>query len=323
MKRFLSSLPGAHRFRGRVRQRRHSHHTGGRHPSQFKATLLPANEVPAIAGAEAAGSGVATIDFTLMKDAAGAITAGTVNFRVDVTGFPATTAITGAHIHPGAAGVTGGVLVERGTSAGEVVLTNGAVTFSRLNIAMKAADGARRSSTTRRATTSTFTRRRTRAVSCAVSSSSNKGRQTTGMRTHKSMFRVAAGTAVAITLASMVLASEVTNPVPSTAKSIETGRQLFQKYCKACHGEDATGNGPHGAEGRPSSEPDRRRVEIRRHRRRDLHEHSRRHRSEVRHEIVEEPDDRRRDLERRQLPSQHRGEIRPAVSHTLSASSRR
>ena len=69
------------------------------------------------------------------------------------------------------------------------------------------------------------------------------------MRTHKSMFRVAAGTAVAIALASMVLASEVTNPVPSTAKSIETGRQLFQKYCKACHGEDATGNGPHGAEG--------------------------------------------------------------------------
>ena len=64
------------------------------------------------------------------------------------------------------------------------------------------------------------------------------------MRAHKSMFRVAAGTAVAITLAGTVLASEVTNPVPSTAKSIETGRQLFQKYCKPCHGEDATGNGP-------------------------------------------------------------------------------
>ena len=58
------------------------------------------------------------------------------------------------------------------------------------------------------------------------------------------MFHVAAGTAVAITLASLVLASEVTNPVPSTPKSIETGRQLFQKYCKGCHGEDATGNGP-------------------------------------------------------------------------------
>ena len=63
------------------------------------------------------------------------------------------------------------------------------------------------------------------------------------MRT-KLMFRWAAGTAVGITLAGIVLASEVTNPVPSTAKSIETGRQAFQKYCKGCHGEDATGNGP-------------------------------------------------------------------------------
>jgi hypothetical protein len=39
------------------------------HPS-FKATLLPANENPAIVGAEAASSGVATIDFNLVKDAA-------------------------------------------------------------------------------------------------------------------------------------------------------------------------------------------------------------------------------------------------------------
>jgi cbb3-type cytochrome c oxidase subunit III len=58
------------------------------------------------------------------------------------------------------------------------------------------------------------------------------------------MFRLAAGTAVGITLAGIVLAGEVTNPVPSTAKSIETGRQLFQKYCKGCHGENATGDGP-------------------------------------------------------------------------------
>jgi len=105
---------------------------------QYKATLLPANEVPAIAGAESVGSGVATIDFALTRDAAGAITAGTANFRVDVTGFPATTEIRLAHIHPGAAGVNGSVLVDTGTAAGQVVLTNGAVTFSRLNIVMTA-----------------------------------------------------------------------------------------------------------------------------------------------------------------------------------------
>ena len=105
---------------------------------QYKATLLPANEVPPIAGAEAIGSGVATIDFTLTRDSAGAITGGTANFRVDVTGFPATTAITAAHIHPGAAGVAGGVLLSAVVAPGEVVLTNGAVTFSRLNVAMTA-----------------------------------------------------------------------------------------------------------------------------------------------------------------------------------------
>ena len=106
---------------------------------QFKATLLPANEAPTpVTGVEASGSGVATIDFTLTRDSAGAITGGTANFRVDVTGFPATTAITAAHIHPGAAGVAGGVLLSAVVAPGEVVLTNGAVTFSRLNIAMTA-----------------------------------------------------------------------------------------------------------------------------------------------------------------------------------------
>jgi hypothetical protein len=107
---------------------------------QFKATLLPANEVAPniVTGPEAAGSGVATIDFSLTRDSAGAITGGTANFRVDVTGFPATTEIRAAHIHPGAAGVSGGVLVDTGTALGQVVLTNGAVTFSRLNIVMTA-----------------------------------------------------------------------------------------------------------------------------------------------------------------------------------------
>jgi hypothetical protein len=107
---------------------------------QFKATLLPANEVPPIAGSEAAGSGAATIDFTLTRDSAGAITSGTVNFRVDVTGFPSTTSITAAHIHTGAAGVGGGVLVAADVSPGQVVLTNGAVTFSRLTLPLKAVD---------------------------------------------------------------------------------------------------------------------------------------------------------------------------------------
>ena len=39
-------------------------------------------------------------------------------------------------------------------------------------------------------------------------------------------------------------ASAIKNPVTATEKSIDSGRKLFQQYCKACHGADATGNGP-------------------------------------------------------------------------------
>jgi mono/diheme cytochrome c family protein len=39
-------------------------------------------------------------------------------------------------------------------------------------------------------------------------------------------------------------ASQITNPVPSTPKSIGAGRQLFNKYCQGCHGPDAKGDGP-------------------------------------------------------------------------------
>ena len=39
-------------------------------------------------------------------------------------------------------------------------------------------------------------------------------------------------------------ASAIKNPVTATEKSIDTGRKLFQQYCKSCHGANATGNGP-------------------------------------------------------------------------------
>ena len=38
--------------------------------------------------------------------------------------------------------------------------------------------------------------------------------------------------------------AELTNPVPPAAKSIAAGRQLYQRFCAACHGEAAKGNGP-------------------------------------------------------------------------------
>jgi CHRD domain-containing protein len=96
---------------------------------KFTANLLPSNEVPAVTNAENSGRGTATITLNLTRDAAGAITAATADYNVDVTGFPAGTPITAAHIHPGAAGATGGALITMGLGTGEIVLVNGAQVF--------------------------------------------------------------------------------------------------------------------------------------------------------------------------------------------------
>jgi cytochrome c oxidase cbb3-type subunit 3 len=36
--------------------------------------------------------------------------------------------------------------------------------------------------------------------------------------------------------------AKVKNPIPATAKSIAAGRELFQKHCSSCHGENGKGN---------------------------------------------------------------------------------
>ena len=38
-------------------------------------------------------------------------------------------------------------------------------------------------------------------------------------------------------------AAKMKNPVKATSESIEAGKTAFNKYCKFCHNEDATGNG--------------------------------------------------------------------------------
>jgi len=103
--------------------------------TRFTATLSPAQEAPTpISGPEAAGSGTSTMDFNITRDASGAITAATVNFTVTMQGFPATTVVNIAHIHTGATGVAGPILVNTTVNAGEVVLTNGAGTFTRVAV---------------------------------------------------------------------------------------------------------------------------------------------------------------------------------------------
>lgn len=103
----------------------------------FSVSLSPANEVPAITNADAAASGTATITLKVAKDDAGNVTSATADFQISVTGFPAGTAITDAHIHGAPAGANGGVLVNTTLAAGDVALNNGAgsVTKTGINVA--------------------------------------------------------------------------------------------------------------------------------------------------------------------------------------------
>jgi hypothetical protein len=96
----------------------------------FTATLSPSLEAPnPIVNAESVASGNVTITFVTTKDAAGAVSSAVGTAVVNLQGFPAGSSITLAHIHTGAAGVAGPVLVPFVPSS-TVTLTNGAGTFT-------------------------------------------------------------------------------------------------------------------------------------------------------------------------------------------------
>jgi hypothetical protein len=100
----------------------------------FTASLLPSNEVPAVTNADASGSGTATLTMNVTRDSSGGVTAATMNFTVNMSGFPAGTSLTGAHIHQAGPGVSSGVSVSTGLASGEVVLANGSGSFTKSNI---------------------------------------------------------------------------------------------------------------------------------------------------------------------------------------------
>src|SRR5512145_2294339 len=104
--------------------------------STFTVPLSPASEVPAITNADASGSGTAIIALTVTKDSAGNITSASANFQISVTGFPAGTRVTDAHIHGAAAGSNGGAIVNVGLTSGELAVTNGSgsVTKNGINV---------------------------------------------------------------------------------------------------------------------------------------------------------------------------------------------
>lgn len=104
----------------------------------FLAVLEPGNEVPPVTNADASGRGTVRVTLDLTRDGSGTITAGTASFFVTLAGFPANTQLTGAHIHPGAAGVNGGVVVNTGlnaqTSGNPLGSGSGQFTFGPINV---------------------------------------------------------------------------------------------------------------------------------------------------------------------------------------------
>ena len=106
---------------------------GGAAPT-YTVTLLPSNEVPPVSNADSTGTGTAVITLNLTRDSAGTITAATADFQVTMSGYPDNTSLTGAHIHTGAAGANGAVVVSLGVTAGSVTLAGGAGNFSRTGI---------------------------------------------------------------------------------------------------------------------------------------------------------------------------------------------
>ena len=89
----------------------------------FTVQLSALNEVPPVTNAETTARGTAVITVNSQ--------ANTIDFAVSLNSFPTTSVLTAAHIHPGAAGVTGGVLVGTGlTTANAPSLTSGAATFT-------------------------------------------------------------------------------------------------------------------------------------------------------------------------------------------------
>jgi CHRD domain-containing protein len=108
-------------------------------PIIFTAQLSALNEFPALAStnAEIGARGNATITFRVGRDpATGAVNGGgTVDWSVQLNSFPPGTAAVNAHIHPGAAGVAGGVLlgVSGLSPAAPVLMGDGTATLTFTN----------------------------------------------------------------------------------------------------------------------------------------------------------------------------------------------
>lgn len=97
----------------------------------FTATLTAASEVPAVTGTEANATGTITITMEVTRNSADVITQAEASFSGSVANMPAGSSLTLAHIHTGAAGVTGGPVVNVGlTPATAIPIVSGGATLT-------------------------------------------------------------------------------------------------------------------------------------------------------------------------------------------------
>ena len=102
--------------------------------ARFTAILLPANEVPPVTGPDASASGTMQLTMTVTRDAAQVITGATYDFTVNLTGFPAGTRLSGAHIHAGSAGNNTPVVVGLPLTTEEATLATGQSTITKTGL---------------------------------------------------------------------------------------------------------------------------------------------------------------------------------------------
>ena len=98
----------------------------------FSALLSPANEVPPVTNAESVVTGNATVTLDVTRDGSGNIASAIATFNVTLGNFPAGSLVNIAHIHEGATTCACPVVVNTALAAGEVTVSNGLASFTKV-----------------------------------------------------------------------------------------------------------------------------------------------------------------------------------------------